>query len=85
MIMLYYIFILQRFWALLRVLAALWIGTIILFCNFSSWYGDEICSRTPYKGHSEKNVPQVIQAYIGLSIGLRGINITFVEKACPGI
>ena len=63
---------------------ALWIGTVLLVCNFSSWYGDEICSRTQYKAHTEKNVPQLIQANIGLSIGLRGINITLFEKACPG-
>ena len=76
--------LLQRIWATLRVFIALWIGAVLLVCNFTSWYGDEICTRTQYRAHSDKNAPQLIQADIGLSIGLRGINITLVEKACPG-
>ena len=75
---------LQRIWATLRVFIALWIGAVLLVCNFTSWYGDEICTQTQYRAHTDRNAPQLIQADVGLSIGLRGINITLLERACPG-
>ncbi len=80
----YHALFLQRIWATLRVFIALWIGTVLLVCNFTSWYGDEICTQTQYRAHTDKNVPQLIQADVGLSIGRRGINITLLERACPG-
>ena len=73
---------LQRIWAFIRVSFALWVGAVLLVCNFGSWYSDKICTRTPYKAHTAVNTPQTIQAEIGLSIGLRGVNITLFEKNC---
>lgn len=58
---------------------ALWIGAILLVCNFGSWYADSICTTTQYKAHTKPNTPQLIQAEVGISIGLRGINITLKE------
>ena len=74
----------QRVWATLRVFIAFWVGAVLIVCNYTSWYGDEICSRTQYRAHTKQNAPQLIQADIGLSVGLRGINITLFERACPG-
>ena len=58
---------------------ALWIGAILLVCNYGSWYSDSICTRTQYKMHTIPNTPQQIQATVGISIGLRGINVTLIE------
>lgn len=67
---------------LLRVLGGVWIGTILLISNYSAWCGGTICTKTQYKPHTDKNTPQTIQAEVGLYIGLRGINITLLEKPC---
>lgn len=72
----------QRIWTFIRVCAALWIAGLLLICNFSAWYADTICTRTPYKAYAHQNTPQEIEAEIGLYIGLRGINITLIEKDC---
>ena len=63
---------------------ALWIGAVLLVCNFGSWYADSICTRTQYKAHTKPNSLQDIQAVVGLSISLRGINVTLreVEDGC---
>ena len=63
----------------MRVFVALWIGAVLLVCNFGSWYSDSICTRTDYKAHTKPNTPQLIQAVVGLSISLRGINVTLAE------
>jgi len=73
---------LQRLWAIIRVFVALWIGAVILVCNYGSWYSDSICTRTQYMAHTGVNSPQLIEARIGLSIGLRSINITLLETEC---
>jgi hypothetical protein len=63
---------------------ALWIGAVLLVCNFGSWYADSICTTTQYKAHTGTNRPQLIQATVGISISLRGVNITLkeVEGGC---
>ena len=73
---------LQRLWATIRVFVALWIGAVILVCNYGSWYSDSICTRTQYMAHTGVNSPQLIEARVGLSIGLRSINITLLETEC---
>ena len=35
--------------------------------------------------HTEVNASQLIQARVGLSIGLRGVNITLLETPCEYI
>ena len=80
---LFYFFLsLQRLWATIRVFVALWIGAVILVCNYGSWYSDSICTRTQYMAHTGVNSPQLIEARVELSIGLRGINITLLETEC---
>jgi len=59
---------------------ALWIGAVLLVCNFGSWYSDSICTTTQYKAHTAPNSRQLIQATVGISISLRGINITLKEE-----
>ena len=77
------IFVLQRLWATIRVMVALWVGGVLLVSNFGSWYADKICTRTQYKAHVHPvGAPQTIQAEVGLSIGLRGMNITLLESNC---
>lgn len=63
---------------------ALWIGAVILVCNFGyEWYGDEVCVKAQYKGYvSPPNIEQEVQAQIGLHVGLRGFNVTLKEQAC---
>ena len=75
---------LQRLWAIIRVFVALWIGAVLLVCNFGSWYSDSICTSTQYKAHTKPNTPNLIQATVAISIGLRGMNITLseVEDGC---
>ena len=73
---------LQRLWATIRVFVALWIGAVILVCNYGSWYSDSVCTRTQYMAHTGVNSPQLIEARVELSIGLRGINITLLETEC---
>ena len=73
---------LQRLWATIRVFVALWIGAVILVCNYGSWYSDSICTRTQYMAHTGVNSPQLIEARVEVSIGLRGINITLLETEC---
>ena len=60
----------------------LFIGAIILTCNFGyEWYTDDLCIKTQYKGYIyPPNVPQEIEAKIGLHIGLRGFNITLRQE-----
>ena len=58
---------------------ALWIGAVLLVCNYGSWYSDSVCTRTQYKAHTEPNSQQLIQATVGISIGLRGFNVTLAE------
>ena len=67
---------------LLRVLGGVWIGMILIISNYSAWYGGTVCTKTQYKAHTDKNSPQIIQAEVGLYIGLRGINITLLESPC---
>ena len=75
--------ILQRLWATLRVFVALFVGAVILVCNFGyEWYTDDVCVRTQYKGYiNPPNIEQEIQAEVGVHIGLRGFNITLHEEA----
>ncbi len=74
--------IMKRCWTLIRVYTAVWIAGVLLICNYSAWCGDTICTRTQYKAHTGQNVPQEIEAEVGLHISLRGINITVSEKDC---
>ena len=71
----------QRLWAVVRVFVALWIGCVLLVCNFGrEWYSDTQCIKSQYKAYVfPPNSPQEIEAVIGLHIGLRGINITLKE------
>ena len=77
---------LQRVWASIRVFIALWIGAVLLICNFGSWYADSICTTTQYKAHTVPNSNQLIDATVGISIGLRGFNVTLKERenGCEG-
>ena len=67
---------------------ALWIGTVLLVTNFAyTWHTDNACVRTQYKAYTPVHAEIEIQAEVGLHIGLRGINITLVERAyaeCTG-
>ncbi|XP_065907308.1 dual oxidase maturation factor 1-like isoform X2 [Dysidea avara] len=69
----------ERLWATVRVLVALWVGVILLECNFGyAWLEDEIKDvHTQYKAFANFE----ITADIGLHIGLRGVNITL--KGAP--
>lgn len=70
---------------MLRVFAALWIGAVLVVCNFGSWYVDSICTRTQYKAHiAPLNAPQTIQATVRLSISLRGFNVSLSEDVEDG-
>ena len=64
---------------MMRVFVALWIGAVLLVCNFGSWYSDSICTTTQYKANTHPNTLNLIQAAVGISIGLRGVNITLKE------
>ncbi len=61
---------------------AIWIAAVLLICNYGTWYGAMICTKTQFKAHTSPNVPQEITAEVGLHISLRGINITLIEKNC---
>ncbi len=79
----------QRLWATVRVFVALWVGAVLLVCNFGyEWYTDEICIKTQYKAYIHPpNIEQEIEAEIGIHIGLRGFNVTLREEAyetCAG-
>lgn len=80
----------ERLWAFVRVAVALWVGAVILVSNFGyGWYTGTLCTRTQYKGYTGSGFPQEIQAEVGLHVGLRGINITLLERKagdnCPGL
>ena len=75
----------QRLWASVRVFFALWVGAVLLICNFGAWYSDEICTRTQFKAHTTPHTPQQIQATVGISIALRGFNVTLLEHDCGGM
>lgn len=67
----------------------MWVGAIILVCNFGyEWYTDEVCVKTQYKGYIyPPNSVQEIEAEVGLHIGLRGFNVTLREESyarCTG-
>ncbi len=70
----------QRLWAAVRVFIALWIGAVLLICNYGSWYSDSICTSTQFKAHAPINTPQIIQATVAISITLRGFNVTLREE-----
>ena len=74
----------QRVWACIRVFVALWIGAVLLVCNYDIWYADSLCTETQYKGYTRPNSQQLIQATVGITIRLRGFNITLreMEKGC---
>ena len=76
-------FVLQRLWATLRVLIALFVGCVILVTNFSyEWYSGDACVLTQYKAYIfPVGIPQEIQAKVGLHIGLRGFNVTLKEMS----
>ena len=76
-------------WATVRVALALFIGAVLLVCNFGyEWFTDEVCVKTQYKGYVFPiNRPQEIEAEVGVHIGLRGFNVTLREvdfDACEG-
>ena len=80
---------LQRLWATIRVFVALWIGAVLLVSNYGfGWYADTACVKTQYKAYVfPANIPQEIEAQVGLFIGLRGANITLKEMSyadCSG-
>lgn len=62
---------------------ALFVGCVILISNFGyEWQYDTACVRTQYKAYIfPPNIPQEIQAEVGLFIGLRGVNITLNEMS----
>lgn len=61
----------------------LFVGAVILVSNFGyEWYTDEACVLTQYKAYIfPPNIPQEIQARVGLHIGLRGFNVTLKEMS----
>ncbi|XP_040269760.1 dual oxidase maturation factor 1 [Bufo bufo] len=63
---------LRTFW-LVRVLTSLFIGTVILVVNFTrDWEVGSVNTTTTYKSFSTS----MVNASIGLWVGLRGVNIT---------
>ncbi|KAM9311862.1 dual oxidase maturation factor 1 [Gastrophryne carolinensis] len=63
---------LRTFW-LVRVLTSLYIGTVILAVNFTrDWEVGSVATTTVYKSFSHA----MVNASIGLWVGLRGLNIT---------
>ncbi|XP_063782341.1 dual oxidase maturation factor 1-like [Pseudophryne corroboree] len=63
---------LRTFW-LLRVLTSLFIGTVILAVNFTrDWEVGSVNTKTVYKSFTHA----MVNASIGLWIGLKGVNIT---------
>ncbi len=71
---------------MIRVLTALKIGTVILMCNFGTWYAGNICTTTQYKAHTLPNSNPLIEATIGIALDLRGFNVTLIEmeNGCEG-
>ncbi|XP_067412136.1 dual oxidase maturation factor 1 [Emydura macquarii macquarii] len=64
-----------RFFWLLRVVTSLFIGAVILSVNFSrDWETGRVTANTPYKSFSRA----VVNADVGLHIGLEGINVTLL-------
>ncbi|XP_073508995.1 dual oxidase maturation factor 1-like [Phyllobates terribilis] len=63
---------LRTFW-LVRVLTSLYIGTVIIAVNFTrDWEVGSVTTTTVYKSFSNA----MVNASIGLWVGLRGVNIT---------
>ncbi|XP_072255184.1 dual oxidase maturation factor 1-like [Pyxicephalus adspersus] len=67
---------LRTFW-LVKVLTSLFIGTVILSVNFTcDWEVGSVATKTMYKSFSNT----MVNASIGLWVGLRGLNITLTEE-----
>lgn len=63
---------LRTFW-LVRVLTSLFIGAVIIGVNFTrDWEVGSVTTTTVYKSYSKN----MVNASIGLLVGLRGVNIT---------
>lgn len=63
---------LRTFW-LVRVLTSLFIGAVIIGVNFTrDWEVGSVTTTTVYKSYSNR----MVNASIGLLVGLRGVNIT---------
>ncbi|XP_071034974.1 dual oxidase maturation factor 1 [Parasteatoda tepidariorum] len=63
----------QRIYVFTRVTISLFIGAVILICNFGyGWEYGSLTATTQYKSFVNEHV----KANIGLKIGLRGINVT---------
>ncbi|XP_035207012.1 dual oxidase maturation factor 1-like isoform X2 [Stegodyphus dumicola] len=63
----------ERVYVFTRVTISLFIGAVILVCNFGyGWEYGSVEALTPYKSF----VKQQVKANIGLKVGLRGINVT---------
>lgn len=62
----------ERFYAFVRITTSLFVGAVILLCNFGrEWDIGSITTVTQYKAG-----PGNINATVGVKIGLRGVNIT---------
>lgn len=65
----------ERLYAFIRITISLFIGAVILLCNFGyGWEYGSVNATTPFKSFK----PEQVSAEIGLKIGLRGINVTLV-------
>ncbi|KFM78466.1 Dual oxidase maturation factor 1, partial [Stegodyphus mimosarum] len=63
----------ERLYVFTRVTISLFIGAVILVCNFGyGWEYGSVEALTPYKSF----VKEQVKANIGLKVGLRGINVT---------
>ncbi|GFU18395.1 dual oxidase maturation factor 1 [Trichonephila clavipes] len=59
----------------MRVTLSLFIGAVILICNFAyGWEYGSVKATTPYKSF----ISEQVRAEIGLKVGLRGINVTLL-------
>ncbi|CAL1264848.1 unnamed protein product [Larinioides sclopetarius] len=63
----------DRLYIFVRVTISLFIGAVILICNFGyGWEYGSVKATTPYKSF----INEQVKAEIGLKVGLRGINVT---------
>ncbi|GFY66734.1 dual oxidase maturation factor 1 [Trichonephila inaurata madagascariensis] len=65
----------DRLYIFMRVTLSLFIGAVILICNFAyGWEYGSVKATTPYKSF----ISEQVRAEIGLKVGLRGINVTLL-------
>lgn len=67
----------ERIYVFVRITVSLFIGAVILICNFGyGWEYGTVEATTQYKSFNKEHA----QVRIGLKVGLRGINVTLRGK-----